>query len=225
MATTPNKVLITATCLFLILATFWLLGELSIGVFHPGPRLREYLPQIFGLWFDSIVIVVIFGWWQYSHERSRRHKLLKTLTHELSLMGFVMTNAIRNSHPNANVIDFNTYSTKYASMRKSLAGLTPPQIQGVASKLLEPAQRHWSQLCALTSVLAEFGADNLRDWLEVTNKLYNVTLYAQAAKQGNAQARDAEFAYLECAALFCLLASMKIPEYSTGPPRKGKWGQ
>ena len=213
MTTTPNTALIiTAACFFLLLAVFWLCAELSVSGLSPEARLREYLPQIFGLWFEGIVIVVIIGWWQYRQGRSRRQRLLKVITKELTLMGDVMTNFIRNSHPIA--INCSTYKTIYTGMRVSLAGLTSQQVQDVANAVLVPAERHWNQLRMLTNVVVVLGDDNLGAWLGITNKLYNITLYARDTNQGNnPQTRNgkAEAAYRECAALFCQLHRMGIP--------------
>ena len=86
---------------------------------------------------------------------------------------------------------------------------------------------HLERLRYLTPVVAEFGEVNLGEWVNVTDMLYNIARYAEAArskKRPIEKNEEAEFAYGEIAALFSQLDAMRAPEYESMPERKGDWG-
>ena len=227
----PRTVLITAFCFFSLLALVLLQLELRID---PGHELQDYLPAIFGLCLEGIVIVVIIGGWQHSLESYRRRRLFRELTHQLAYAGSVMQNATFNGLRGLvgnTPINFSTYANSYKCMRGLLPGkIFLRQAASVASEVRTPAHRHLRRLRALSGVPVEFGEVHLADWLDVTDMLYNIALYADAAdkatvagKAGKAD-EEAERAYRECAALFCKLAKMEIPGYES-PDRGVAWGK
>ena len=251
MLTRHTLLLFAAFCFFVVVAVAGFAAEVKL---NQHERLQDYLPGILVMCLEGFVIVVLIGWLQLALEKDRKRRLLNELTHHLALAGSVIQNftycRLQEQEQRAGrqggqgrrastEIDFRTYASSYESMRALRRKGSEPGEEGTGDEFLSharrvaagvrtPAQRHWRRLRALASVPVEFGEANVAEWLEVTDKLYNIALYAEAAeKAGNDAARDdnAKRAYDECGALFCLLGKMEIPGYETPEERRGTWGK